>query len=418
MKRTPTDLNAHLLTNLVLVGVLLISVWRGQAPFDTVIRLPSLLFILVIINTVLLFRGSLFGTEEGGLAGRTTDRRPGHGPKGEIATLRNILNARTVDRDASLPADALGGLLGVSGQAGMSLYMLDEGGAFTQLAACGTLSPQLSAARFVLQNGELRLLHPAGLGDEMLCRWETAPRCFRHASAVTMLSVELMPLSFYGNFRALLVALPGNGGKTIGRHIDPESAALFLESALARWQASIRASEGRALDAQTGLQRAEWFKESFEIEVERSERYHQNLTLMLVDLSPCDDLPAAQRDALRIAVATALRDSLRRLDQAFVGSRPNRFAAILTETNIEVANRVTERVRQAFAAGIATLRGLNPRLAVGIAAYPVDATHGDGLREMAEEALNEAVRNGKPVVAYGEIYMNAGAIPPHSGEKK
>ncbi|MBP7635411.1 hypothetical protein KBA41_14680, partial [Candidatus Ozemobacteraceae bacterium] len=125
MKRTPTDLNAHLLTNLVLVGVLLISVWRGQAPFDTVIRLPSLLFILVIINTVLLFRGSLFGAESGEPAGRKSCRRPGHVPKGEIATLRNILQARTVDRDDSLPADALGGLLGVSGQAGMCLYMLD-----------------------------------------------------------------------------------------------------------------------------------------------------------------------------------------------------------------------------------------------------------------------------------------------------
>lgn len=418
MKRTQPDLNAYLLTNLILVGILLFAVWRGQAPFDTVIRLPSLLFILIIINTVLLFRDAIFGTNAGDLSSGRAGRRSSRNLKGEVATLRNVLRSRTAENDATLPADALGALLGVSGQAGMCLYMFDESGSFSQLASCGTISPQLGSARFVVQNGDLRLLHPAGLGDEMLCRWETAPRSGRYDSAVTMLSIELIPLSFYGNLRALLVALPAAGGKSIEHSIDSETAAMFLESTLARWQASIRASEGRALDSQTGLQRAEWFKESFEIEIERSERYHQNLTLMLIDLAPCDNLPGAQREALRQAVAVALRDSLRRLDQAFVGSCPGRFSAILTETNIEVANRVTERVRQAFTAGTENFHNLNPRLAMGIAAYPVDATHGSGLREMAEEALNEAVKSGKPVVAYGEIYMNARATTPHTGEDK
>ncbi|HEY9071359.1 MAG TPA: hypothetical protein VIV61_13965, partial [Candidatus Ozemobacteraceae bacterium] len=327
-----------------------------------------------------------------------------------VSRLRRALNARVAGADESaLPADALGTLLGVTAQAGMALYTLDESGSFALLASCGGLPVQLSAARFVVQSGELVLRHPAGLGDETLCRWEAAPRLARHDSTVTVLTIELVPLTMDGKPTALLVSIPKPSGPRLEKWLDAETAGLFLEGALARWQSSIRATEGRAHDHQTGLQRFEWFKEAFEIEVERSERYHQNLTLMLVDLTPCDDLPAGQREPLRLAVAAALRDSLRRLDQAFVSNRPGKFAAILTETGSDVAARVTERVRQAFSSRVGDLRRLNPRLAIGTASYPSDATHGDGLREMAEEALAEAVKSGRPIVAYGSI---------HSGEEK
>ncbi|HOY67913.1 MAG TPA: diguanylate cyclase [Candidatus Ozemobacteraceae bacterium] len=409
MKRTPSNPGLALPVNLVLIGILLIGIWRGQAPFDTVIRLPSLLLILVVINTLLIFRESLCGSGgTGGCAPAGRASRSAHLER--VSRLRRMLNTRISGSDESqLPADALGTLLGSTDQAAMALYTLDESGAFAQLATCGALPAQLTAARFVVQNGELVLRHPAGLGDEVIFRWETAPRHARHASAVTVLTIELVPLMMDGKPSALLVSMPKPSGPRFSKRLDAETAGMFLEGALARWQSSIRATEGRAHDHQTGLQRFEWFKEAFEIEVERSERYHQNLTLMLVDLTPCDDLPAGQREALRQAVAAALRDSLRRLDQAFVSSRPGKFAAILTETGSDVAARVTERVRQAFATRVGDLRRLNPRLAIGTASYPSDATHGDGLREMAEEALAEAVKSGRPVVAYGSI---------HSGEEK
>ncbi len=407
MKRTPSNLNAYLLVNLVLVGVLLIGIWRGQAPFDTVVRLPSLLLILVILTTVLIFKDTMFPRGDADAASCAKNGNRFSKRQARTAALRTALNARAAGNDTTLPADALGALLGVSGQSGMCLFMLDESGSFAQLAACGAVPPQVSSARFLLQNGELRLRHPSGLGDEMLCRWETAPRAWRHDSTVTVVSLFLIPLKMETAARGLLVSIPKAGGPSLPRMIDPEICAFFLESALARWQTSIHAAEGRALDPRTGLQQAECFKEAFETEVERSERYHQNLTLMLVDLAPCDDLPTAQRDALRQIVSAALRDSLRRLDQAFVCSRPGRFSALLTETTSDVANLVTDRIRQAFAARVGDLRSLQPRLTIGTASYPADATHGEGLREKADEALAEAIRCGKPVVAYESIHSCA-----------
>jgi len=407
VKRTPSNMNAYLLINLVLVGLLLIGIWRGQAPFDTVVRLPSLLLILVIINTILIFRDSIFPGGNADTGSRAKNGSRFSKRQAATASLRAALNSRSAGNDATLPADALGTLLGISGQSGMCLFVLDESGSFARLAACGAVPPQISSARFILQGGELCLRHPAGLGDEMLCRWGTAPRAWRHDSAVTVLSMFCIPLIIETTARGLLVSIAKADGPSLPQKIDPETCALFLESALARWQTSIRAAEGRALDPQTGLQQVECFKEAFETEVERSERYHQNLTLMLVDLAPCDDLLPAQRDALRQAVSAALRDSLRRLDQAFVCSRPGRFSALLTETTSDVASLVTDRIRQAFSIRIGDLRSLQPRLAIGTASYPADATHGEGLREKADEALAEAIRCGKPVVAYESIHSCA-----------
>ena len=51
MNKRFCNLNGYLLINLVLVGAVLIGVWRNQPLVDTNIRLTSLLLLLIIINS-------------------------------------------------------------------------------------------------------------------------------------------------------------------------------------------------------------------------------------------------------------------------------------------------------------------------------------------------------------------------------
>lgn len=406
------NLNGYLLVNLILVGLLLVSQWRGDGMFDGTIRLSGVFLLLVVINTVLIFRESLFRSG----SGRKTFRG---GRYDSLAGLRQVL-ANREEIDESLFADALAALAERTSDSAQLLYLFEEGGHFSVLASSGQVPAQLSGARFIAGDNQLKIRHPGGLGDESICRWPTLTPCLSFVSGVTRLHLQIVPVQTIGNQRGLWVGIPteerDRSRKNHGARAD---MAIYLEGLMALVMTHSRAEGGRFVDMRTGLLRYDGFHQAFDTEIERSERYGQQMTLMQLSLPRFDELPAPAREALPRGVAAALRESLRRLDLMFLWETPGVFAAILTETSPETARMVAERVLTALRKqlqGQKGCEGLAIQVHVGTATYPGDASHGDGLLEKAGEALSIAVRENLAVVAYGTLSQPASAT--QGGDKR
>lgn len=398
MKRNRFNLNAQLFVNLILVGILLIGLWRGEPVFDATIRLPNILVFLVIINTLIIFRESL----------KSTTQRFGAADFSYDDLLRQVLNKRECI-DQNLLPDALMAVFQQSCGKGMALLKIEEKGFLGSITSTGAISPQFSGAKIFREEGFLKIRHPGGLGDEVLCSWPNPLDSWSFCSSVTQLCLQIVPLSIFGRVQALWINLP----KTSLKHPSPNRKsgelkgihALFLESMLAL---SLGRSESPCdcrAETDAGLMRFEGFQRAFETEVERSERYQQAMTLMLLSAPGLNNPSDSSCGAVQKAMTAALQDSLRRLDLSFQWRKPGEFAAVLTETNGEVARLVAERIVTAYAKHLSgkTASGQSEKsLAIGYAAYPADATHGDGLLEKAEEAMSFS-RNHGGIISFSSI---------------
>ncbi len=407
MSQKKLNLTAYLFGNLAILCLVLIGLWRGQPVWDTTVRLPSLLIILVVINSVLIFRE--------GMLKPTRDSRPQRGSA--LYKMRQILAMRN-EVDEALVGDALNICLEATGQGGMSLLQFEEGGHFTTFATCGNIPNQFSSSRMQVNAGDLCIKHPASLGEESLGKWDTLAWKNLFRSRITCLNMTLVPLFLVGKRRFVWALFPPATGSKKARNVG--ECALFLESILSLDLFRTQSAEGKFLDMQTGLLRFENFRESFETEVERSERYSQNMTLLSIAIAPFEGLPEVTKETLQRVVAISLRESLRRLDLMFCGRTPGRFAAILTETNTEIAGLVAGRILSAFKKQVQNkeaLKGSNFRVFIGTATYPEDATHGAGLLEKTEEALSAALKDDKTLVAYSSLTGEDGASKKDESDK-
>ena len=131
-----TNLNAYLFANLVIVGVLLIGLWNRKPVWDVNLRFPNLLLIVVLLNTILLFRETILGV--GNRPARTRQRRARRRSR-NLNELRSILkNAGQIDE--SLLNKSLVKLREISGCETVALFSL-EGNQCRQLSAAGELPP-------------------------------------------------------------------------------------------------------------------------------------------------------------------------------------------------------------------------------------------------------------------------------------
>jgi GGDEF domain-containing protein len=388
------NLNGYLAINLILVGVVLIGLWRNQPVFDSSVRLTSLLVLLVLINAILVIRESLF-TEDPAPRGR----KKAVGAEG----LRRVFH-QDGDISPAFMSDALSTVLAQTPYEGMVVLLFEEGGFFSPLGSSGCISPQFAGARFLVGGGELKIKHPGGLGEESVCRWPFALNHRYFQSSVTHLRMEITPLKLFGKCRGLWVAL--HDARSRKKATPSQLHALFIEATLALSLNRSQSAEGHAIDMQTGLLRFESFQKSFDIEIERSERYQQAMTLVLVAVDKYDEIAPPRQENIRKAVGESLRESLRRLDLSFSWNKPGVFAAVLTETDTKVAKMVGDRIINSFRRHLVNA-GLDKDFAsaihVGFATYPSDASHGHGLLEMAEEALHDARERSIAIVSYPDI---------------
>jgi len=390
VKKEKLHLNFYLSLNLVISGILLIGLWRGASVLDSTVRLPNLLLVIVLINSILIFRESFFPGRKGSV--RLL-------PLTGTDNLRKVLHNRK-SIDECLLQDALTAVLSETGDDGMLLLTFEEGGFFSLVASVGKIPPQLSAARFMLNEAELRAKHPGGLGEECICQSIVGKNLLPFRSQIVQIRANIVPLHLFGKCRGLWFLVPGDFRKVSSDRLGHFS--LFLENVLALSLIHSKSAEGHQMDLTTGLLKFEAFTKAFETEIERSERYGQKMTLMLVGIPNFDETTVSHREILQKAVASGLRSSLRRVDLSFSWRKPGVFAAVLTETDVEVAKMVAERVASSFQKHLSEAKA-EGKINFGYATYPDDATFGDGLIEKAEEALEYSIREKIGIVSFSRV---------------
>ncbi len=159
-------------------------------------------------------------------------------------------------------------------------------------------------------------------------------------------------------------------------------------------------------DPLTGLFNRRYFRERLFEEVERVKRHNECFTSFVIDIdnfkSFNDRYGHLAGDEVLKGVARAIRDAVRSMDVvARYGGEE--FAVILPHTNKKDAYVIAERIRK----GVQDYRPPNadrdiwPTISLGVAEFPLDASHIDDLINKADKAMYLAKRMGKnKVVVY------------------
>ena len=177
-------------------------------------------------------------------------------------------------------------------------------------------------------------------------------------------------------------------------------SAVFLLRGLGREHEGV--VEQALTDALTGLANHRRFRETIAQEVERSERYKHDMSVLLMDL---DDFKAVndtyghpQGDEVLRRIADVLRAESRNIDMpARYGGEE--FAILLPETDVRGAAEVGDRIRRRLERTQIPVDGADEPLvmtgSIGVAGTPDFPLAPNELIEAADQALYEAKRAGK-----------------------
>lgn len=391
-----TNLNAYLFANLAILCVLLISLWNRKPVWDVNLRFPNLLLILVIINSILIFKNLLFA-QAASRAGRKLAKAKTAGHS-SLESLRGIL--QKADTIAEPVFEQLLDKLLELGKSEVVVLYTPEGNYFKVFAARGQMPVALSGARFNFRDNSLFIKFPGNLGEEETGKIKTVNAPILFKSSITRLEARIFPLQLKSGIALLVFAAVEN---LKAARLPFSSTCLFFETTLAMIDYAAGSGDQRYKDKATGLLKHDCFADSFETEIERSERYQQEMTLFTVKLQIAPETDGNDRQTLQKAVAISLKQSLRRLDLMFCGDSEVEFLAILTETSAQVAEIVAQRVQKSFAKQIEKTKFYSSDekiLFIGSATYPTHATHGLGLLEKSREALINAENDKKDFVSY------------------
>jgi diguanylate cyclase (GGDEF)-like protein len=216
--------------------------------------------------------------------------------------------------------------------------------------------------------------------------------------------------------RSLVIPLGPDGGENTMLLLAPAGADFGDQSReLALWlgsQAAVALENVRlhrlverqaSTDGLTDLANRRHFEEALAGEISRAERFGGTLALVLADLDDFKQVNdryghQAGDDVLR-AFADVLRDTVRDIDLAarYGGEE---FAVLLPQTDLEGAERLAERLREAMAARRLTLHpGLSFSVtsSFGVASFP-EAPTPAALFAASDEALYRAKSAGKNCV--------------------
>lgn len=392
--KNKTNLNAYLFGNLVILCVLLISLWNRKPVWDVNLRFPNLLLILVIINSILIFKGLILSDNNSTGTAKKTGRT-----NKSLAPLRSIIPTTSEIND-NLFIRVLEKLKDLS-RSGATAILLPDANEFELVASSGELPTSFKNAKLVKKDDALFIKFTENLGEEKISGSLYKFRPLKFKSSATRLELTLYPLKLKnGNVGFLIFT-----SKSAHKHprLPYSSTALYVETVIAVIKDFATSSDLKYKDKSTGLLKFECFAEAFETEIERSERYQQDMTLMSTKIKFCQDTSEKDKKQLQKAAAIALKQSLRRLDLMFCGQQDCEFLAILNETGKEVAEIVAQRVQKSFTKQLEKLEINNDNnriLFIGSATYPTDATHGHGLSEKSYEALKKAEKEDKAFVSY------------------
>lgn len=156
-------------------------------------------------------------------------------------------------------------------------------------------------------------------------------------------------------------------------------------------------------DGLTGLFNHRYFQERLGEELTKSERYHKDLCLVLMDVDHFkkfnDQYGHPEGDRVLKAVAGALAQAVRRKVDVVARYGGEEFVVILPETAIQAGKELAERIRakvESLMIQRADGNGIyHVTLSLGVSAYPFDAREQGALIQAADEALYASKASGR-----------------------
>jgi two-component system, cell cycle response regulator len=177
------------------------------------------------------------------------------------------------------------------------------------------------------------------------------------------------------------------------------SAAVISFALVSRTQKLLRLATS---DHLTGLLNRGYVEDRFAIELSRSRRYRQPLSLAVIDVdrfkSFNDSHGHAAGDFVLKAIASAFRQSFRQSDTVgrYGGEE---FVVLMPETSIEAAQHKLDSLRQRIAdeaiSFALTGESFHVTISAGLAGYPHDGSTEEELFTIADERLFQAKREGR-----------------------
>jgi diguanylate cyclase (GGDEF)-like protein/PAS domain S-box-containing protein len=154
-------------------------------------------------------------------------------------------------------------------------------------------------------------------------------------------------------------------------------------------------------DFLTGLSNRRSFMDRSELELSRTKRYDNALSVLMLDIDhfkQINDTYGHQAgDMVLKSLALTFQEVLRNVD--IIGRLGGEeFAAVLPETGIEIATEVAERLRQVISAGEVVLTDsvkVQFTVSIGIAAFIDKNSNLDMLLNEADKALYRAKQSGR-----------------------
>lgn len=158
-------------------------------------------------------------------------------------------------------------------------------------------------------------------------------------------------------------------------------------------------------DRLTGLPNREQFRQNLDAAIEGSRDVAKPLVVITINLDRFkhvnDVLGYASGDELLRAVATRLKDLVRREGDMVARMGGDEFAILLSRTDMQGALQLTERITQAFEMPLAfDDQTVDLSASMGVACWPADAQDADLLMSRSEIAMHSAKSKTTGVLLY------------------
>ncbi len=387
--------NWYLFVNLVLIVALLIGIWKdGNAVFDTKIETRFIIIFIIIINTLLLFKDFILVSHSSQKEESSKKRKPIK----SLNPLRAFVNS-TTNVDDKLLKDSIDKLKEISGSEYIEIVILDKAQSKT-LVSTGDQPQLLAGTRFTVNEGVLSIKHSGQLGTEEISKKTMEYRPIKFKSKLTRLRLAIVPLNL-SNAR-LGLCLFFSSKTPYLPNISLNNAGFFLESLITMVE-NTHNQVGGYKDKTTGLILYKNYEELVDNELERSERYEQEMSLLTIKITDFDKLKDSDKPLISKNIASAMKQSLRRFDLMFYGKEAGSYYALLTESGVEEAEGIARRLQKEFNKLIKKLQlddDIKPMLVIGSATYQTDATHSVGLIEKSADACQTAIENNTDFKAF------------------
>ena len=376
--------NLYLFVNLVLIVALLIGIWTKTSAWEAKFDIGNLILFIIIVNTILLFKDFIL------VSYPSKKEKASRRKAKSLMPIRAFVNSSAIDDN--LLKNSIQKLKEISECEYVEITVLDKAQS-TLLVSAGDQPQLLAGTRFIINDKVLSIKHSGQLGTEEICTINEEHKPIRFKSALTRLRAALIPLNL-SNAR-LGICLFYNSKKPYIPRISLNNTGFFLETLISMVENS-QNQVGGYKDKATGLILYKNYEELVDNELERSERYEQEMSLLTIKITDFDKLQDSEKPLISKNIASAMKQSLRRFDLMFYGKEAGSYYALLTESGVDEAEGIARRLQKEFNKLVKKLQLSNDKkliLVIGSATYQTDATHSMGLIEKSADACAMAIEN-------------------------